>query len=47
LRDGYPDVLEQHRRLIRGAFTKRGGEEVDEQGDGFFFVFARGYWRCR
>jgi YVTN family beta-propeller protein len=43
LRDGYPDLLEQYRRLIRDAFAERGGEEVDKQGDGFFFVFARAH----
>jgi ABC-type transport system substrate-binding protein/class 3 adenylate cyclase len=41
LRDRYPAVLADHRRLVRAAFARHGGEEVDTQGDAFFFVFAR------
>jgi peptide/nickel transport system substrate-binding protein len=41
LRDRYPEVLADHRRLVRAAFARHGGEEVDTQGDAFFFVFAR------
>ena len=38
LGDAYPQVLEQHNRLIREAVEKAGGAEVDNTGDGFFFV---------
>ncbi len=41
LRDRYPAVLEDHRRLVRDAFSRHGGEEVDTQGDAFFYVFSR------
>jgi peptide/nickel transport system substrate-binding protein len=41
LRDRYGGVLEQHQRIVRDAFTARGGEEVDTQGDAFFYVFSR------
>jgi predicted ATPase len=39
LGDGYADVLADHRRALREAFARRGGTEVDTQGDAFFFVF--------
>ena len=32
LGDGYADVLADHRRLLRNAFTSHGGVEVDTQG---------------
>jgi YVTN family beta-propeller protein len=41
LRDRYGGVLAEHQRLLREAFAAHGGEEVDTQGDGFFFVFTR------
>ena len=41
LRDGYPAVLADHRRLLRAAFTAHGGYEVDTQGDSFFIAFGR------
>src|SRR5687768_11917030 len=41
LGERYPDVLEEHRTLLRAAFQAHGGLEVDTQGDGFFVVFAR------
>jgi YVTN family beta-propeller protein len=41
LRDRYPAVLADHRRLVRDAFARHGGEEVDTQGDAFFYVFSR------
>src|SRR5437667_118404 len=40
LGDGYPAVLEEHQRLLRGAFQQSGGHEVLTEGDGFFFAFA-------
>src|SRR3989442_2689780 len=36
----YPDVLAEHRRLLREAFSSHHGIEVDTQGDAFFYVFA-------
>ena len=41
LGDGYPAVLAEHRRLLREAFDRHGGVEVDTQGDAFFVAFAR------
>ena len=37
--DGYADLLSEHRRVIRGAFDRHGGVEVDTQGDAFFVAF--------
>src|SRR3954469_24508439 len=39
--DAYADLLAEHRRLLRDAFTAHGGVEVDTQGDAFFVAFAR------
>jgi class 3 adenylate cyclase/DNA-binding NarL/FixJ family response regulator len=41
LSDRYRDVLEEHHRLLRETCGRFGGVEVDNQGDAFFFVFAR------
>ena len=41
LGDRYADALADHRRLIRQEFGPRGGQEIDTQGDAFFFCFAR------
>src|ERR1041384_7260151 len=41
LREHYGGVLEAHQRLLRAAFASHGGEEVDTQGDAFFYVFSR------
>jgi class 3 adenylate cyclase len=41
LGDAWSDVLGDHRRLLRDAAASAGGREVDNQGDAFFFVFAR------
>ena len=35
----YTDALDEHRRLLRGAFARHGGTEVDTEGDAFFVVF--------
>ncbi len=35
----YAALLEEHRRLLRGAFADAGGREVDTQGDAFFVAF--------
>jgi predicted ATPase/class 3 adenylate cyclase len=37
----YSELLEQHNRLLRGAFTQNGGFEVDTAGDSFFVSFSR------
>ena len=36
----YGALLEEHRRLLRAAFTAHAGHEVDTQGDSFFVAFA-------
>src|SRR5436190_6264086 len=36
----YGQALELHRRLLRGAFERHGGYEVDYEGDAFFVAFA-------
>jgi class 3 adenylate cyclase len=41
LGERYGEVLAEHRRLIRQAFQRHGGVEVDTQGDAFFVAFAR------
>ncbi len=40
LRDAYGEVLATHQRLLRKAFARHGGHEVDTQGDAFFVAFA-------
>jgi YVTN family beta-propeller protein len=40
LRDRYSDVLSEHQRLLREAFSAHGGHEIDTQGDAFFYAFA-------
>ena len=39
--DGYAGVLAEHRRLLRDAFARHDGVEVDTQGDAFFVAFAK------
>jgi Adenylate and Guanylate cyclase catalytic domain len=41
LGERYVDVLTEHRRILRDAFARHGGVEVDTQGDAFFVAFAR------
>jgi predicted ATPase/class 3 adenylate cyclase len=41
LGDAYAEALEEHRRVLREAFSRHGGVEVDTQGDAFFIAFAR------
>src|SRR5438094_4759933 len=41
LGDAYAGVLAEHRRVLREAFARHGGVEVDTQGDAFFIAFAR------
>ncbi len=40
LRERYPQVLAEHRRLVRAAIAAHGGREVDTQGDAFFAAFG-------
>src|SRR6266487_2606288 len=41
LGDDYADALAEHRRVLREAFARHGGVEVDTQGDAFFVAFVR------
>lgn len=41
LGDRYADLLAEHKRILREAAEARGGREIDNQGDSFFFVFGR------
>jgi predicted ATPase len=41
LGDGYAGALGEHRRVLREAFARHHGVEVDTQGDAFFVAFAR------
>jgi len=45
LGDAYADALAEHRRVLREAFARHGGVEVDTQGDAFFVAFARARMR--
>ncbi len=37
--DAYANALAEHRRVMREAFERHGGVEVDTQGDAFFVAF--------
>jgi predicted ATPase/class 3 adenylate cyclase len=39
-RERYAHALELHRRLLREAFARHGGYEVDTEGDAFFVAFG-------
>jgi ABC-type oligopeptide transport system substrate-binding subunit/class 3 adenylate cyclase/ABC-type transporter Mla MlaB component len=41
LRDQYRTLLAEHRDILRAAFDRWGGREVDTQGDAFFVAFPR------
>ena len=41
LLDEYATLLEDQRRILRTAFEKWNGHEVDTQGDSFFVAFTR------
>ena len=38
---GYAEMLGVHRRLLRDTFNAHGGNEIDTQGDAFFYSFPR------
>src|SRR5436190_15855517 len=40
LGDDYAGVLQTHRLLLREAFARHDGHEVDTQGDSFFVAFS-------
>ena len=40
LRNLYPEVLAEHQRLLRQAFSQHRGHEIDTQGDAFFYAFG-------
>jgi YVTN family beta-propeller protein len=39
-RERWDEVLAEHQRMLRAAFARHGGSEVDTQGDSFFVVFS-------
>src|SRR5439155_13808468 len=41
LGEGYAGALAEHRHLLRAAFERHGGVEVDTQGDAFFVAFEK------
>jgi predicted ATPase/class 3 adenylate cyclase len=41
LGDAYAATLAEHRRVLREAFQRHGGVEVDTQGDAFFYAFPK------
>ena len=41
LGDRYSDVLGRERSILRETLGSAGGQEIDTQGDAFFFSFTR------
>jgi predicted ATPase/class 3 adenylate cyclase/tetratricopeptide (TPR) repeat protein len=39
LGDAYADTLDRHREILREAWLRNGGHEIDTEGDAFFVVF--------
>jgi class 3 adenylate cyclase len=39
--EAYARLLAIHRRIVRETFARHAGEEIDTQGDAFFYSFAR------
>ena len=37
----YGEIVVEHQRLLRSAFERHGGQEIDTQGDSFFVAFRR------
>lgn len=40
-KDRWPEVRSRHRQIVREAFEAHDGDEIDTQGDSFFYVFGR------
>jgi class 3 adenylate cyclase len=40
-KDRWPEVRSRHRQIVRAAFEAHDGDEIDTQGDSFFYVFGR------
>ena len=38
--DAYREALAEHRRIVREAYGRYSGYEVDYEGDAFFYTFA-------
>ena len=38
--EAYREALAEHRRVVREAFARYAGYEVDYEGDAFFYAFA-------
>ena len=38
--EGYREALAEHRRVVRDAFARHEGYEVNYEGDAFFYAFA-------
>ena len=38
--EGYRQALVEHRRIVREAFGRHAGYEVDYEGDAFFYAFS-------
>ena len=41
LGEGYDEVLDEHRRIVRAAVGQHGGHEIRTEGDAFFVAFTR------
>jgi len=41
LREQYSTILDEHREILRAAFAKWNGHEVDSRGEEFFVAFPR------
>ena len=38
--EAYREALAEHRRIVREAYGRYGGYEVDYEGDAFFYAFS-------
>jgi len=38
--ESYRSALGEHQRVLRDVFSRHGGYEVDNAGDGFFYAFS-------
>ena len=41
LGESYPELIAEHRRLVRRALAEHAGHEIDARGDEFFLAFGR------